>query len=85
MNDRLIDQARALIDRLDVALWDCYEAHPHLGDVPKAGAARRIRKIRNIRQRARGRMNRRLHAAGYPIPICGALGGLINSKDSSWF
>lgn len=81
----MIEEAQALIDRLDAALWGCYEAHPHLGDVPKAGTARRIRKIKQVRWRAGYRLNRRLYKAGQPIPISGALSGLINSRDSSWF
>jgi phosphoserine phosphatase len=83
-HDIFIEQTRAWIDGLDRALWACYEWHPHLGDIPRAGMARRIRKIKRVKDKARRRLNYHLHAGGYPTPIVGAM-MFINQADSGYF
>ena len=77
-------ETKALIARLDLALAACYEEHPHLGEIPKAGTGRRIRKIKRVKDKARRRLNYHLHAAGYPLTIQGAM-MFINQADSGYF
>jgi len=82
--DILVSEASELIRRLDARLADCYEWSARFGEVPKAGMAREIRKLKQVRYRALRRLNRRKSAAGVPFSIAGAM-WIINQADSGYF
>lgn len=80
----LVSEADALLGRLNIRLAECFTAHPHLGEVPKPGMARRIRRLKQVCWRAERRLNRRKYAAGIPTRIAGAM-WMINQADAGYF
>jgi len=84
MPSNLISEASELLDRLNACLAACYDEHPHLGDIPKPGMSRSIRRLKHARYQAQRRLNRRKREAGLPVSISGAM-WIINQADSGYF
>ena len=80
----LSDEAKNLIDYLDIALENTWEYHPLAGRVVRKGTGPRRRKLRETRAKAWRRYARRRFAEGNPLPVQGAA-WLINAFDSSYF